>query len=315
MVYEFAQLLGRSQWLMEPSAMRRLVTEAASLTSAEVQARLAAVPSRLATAPLVGDVAVIDVSGPITYRESYFSLYFGGTPIERMQVQFRAALNDPAVRAIVFRVDSPGGTVDMVPEFAAEIFRARGIKPMLAVSDTQMCSAAYWLASQADQVLVSPSAETGSIGVYLLHQDVSKLLDDLGVKMTFIFAGEHKVDGNPFEPLGDDVKARWQADVSATHADFLAAVARGRGVTAADVRGSYGQGLVYGSKDAVRLGVADKIATFEDALLRAAKARPGGARAGAVDPEAVAAVVEPAAAPLAADRDYVDLAIRIAERR
>lgn len=235
---------------------------------------------RTASDRATGPVAVIRVIGGISHRDSYWSSYFG-TTVERFKAQFRAALNDDGVTAILLDVDSPGGTVDGVPELATEIFKARGRKPIAAVSNTLMCSAAYWLAAQADEVYVSPSAETGSIGVWTLHEDVSAMLDQIGVKISLIFAGEHKVDGNPFKPLSEEARADIQKAVDDCHADFLAAVARGRGVSVADVRKSYGQGRTYSAKDAVKLGLADKIATLDEVFLKLTKTKaPGGLRAG-----------------------------------
>lgn len=347
MTYQFADLIGRSRWLMERSAMKRLLIAAHRVTSDSIVAaaeRYAALPARVANPEMMGEVAVINVSGPITYRESFFSYYFGGATVERMQAQFRTALADPAVKAILFRVDSPGGTVDAVPEFATEIFKARGQKPIVAVSDTLNASAALWISSQADQLLVAPSSQTGSIGVWMAHEDDSKLLEEMGVKITLIFAGRHKVEGNPFEPLPDDVKERFQADVDEAHAEFIAAVARGRGVSASDVRKNYGQGLIYSAKESVSLGLADKIATFEGALALAPKA----ARAKRAESESIAPLatlgeiagagvvgnidelyehasrevleaLTPAAetmtdAQLVADADYADAGVRIAEQ-
>lgn len=346
MNYHFADLFGRSRWLMERSAMKRLLIAAHQATPESIgaaQERFLA--SQRSVAPdMIAGVAVINVSGPITYRDSFFSYYFGGASVERMQAQFRTALADPAVTAILFRVDSPGGTVDGVPEFGTEIFKARGQKPIAAVSDTLNASAALWISSQADQLLVAPSSQTGSIGVWMAHEDDSKFLEELGIKITLIFAGTHKVDGNPFEPLPDDVKARYQGEVDEAHAEFIAAVARGRGVSVADVRKNYGQGLCYGAKEAVTLGIADRIATFEGALALAPKAARGkraegepiaplatlGELAGISASEFEQAMADAPAdvdgstpaesaadastAQLLADQDYADAGVRIAER-
>ena len=319
-------------------------------TPETIDARMQARAARSAAPTIVGDVAVIDVTGPISHRESFFSAFFGSATVERMQAQFRAALTDHHVKAIVFRSDSPGGTVSGVPEFAAEIAAARGQKPILAISDTLMASAALWIGSQADQVYVAPSSETGSIGVWTAHEDISGMLEQMGVNITLIFAGTHKVDAHPYGPLADDVRARLQADVDAVHADFIAAVARGRKTSQKSVRDGYGQGLVYNAKDAVKLGLADTIGTFEDVLQRAArKSSTVGARAEIIvakfdngtvlicgehnlevgdtgcpqclveTPMNATVTIETETEPvidpqLVADQDYIDAGIRIAER-
>ena len=173
------------------------------------------------------------------------------------------------MKAIVLRVNSPGGTVDAVPTLAAEIYATRGQKPIVAISDTLNASAALWISSQADQLLVEPSSQTGSLGVLVAHEDVSKMLEQMGVKVTLIHAGRHKVDGHPFAALPEDMHARWQAEINEVRDEFVAAVARGRRTSQRGVREKHGEGLMYSAKDAVKLGLADRIGTFEEALAMA----------------------------------------------
>lgn len=358
MNYELAEVLYRSRWAMGKESLVRLWVAAKQATPDAIQAMVALRGQRSAAHDLVGDIAVVNVFGPITYRETLFSLFFGGATVEGLRQQLRSALADSAAKAVVLRFDTPGGAVDAVPEMAAELHAARGTKPIIAVSDTLMASAGYWLGSQTDQLFVSPSAMTGSVGVFTMHADISEALKREGVDVTLIFAGEHKVDGHPFAPLPDDVRQALQTDVDDVHADFIAAVARGRRTTQKAVRESYGQGLLYNAKDAVKLGLADGIATFDEVLQRTAakvKRSARSAQAGVVDlaiaadatsttiaatAEAVAEAAafetisivgtvlhtnldpleEEAAQPIddtaaqAADQDYMDAAIKIAER-
>lgn len=204
---------------------------------------------------------VDDISGP------------GGTSTERLGASFRAALGDPTVKAIVLNIDSPGGSVYGVQELADEIFKARGQKPIVAQVNSLAASAAYWIASACDEIVVTPSGQVGSIGVYGLHEDDSKLLGDLGIKFTFVFAGEYKVEGNPYEPLGDEARAAMQKLVDAYYDTFVKAVARGREVKATDVRNGMGQGRVVTAADAVQLGMADRVATLNETLRRLSAAR------------------------------------------
>jgi signal peptide peptidase SppA len=273
----FATLFNRARWLIEPYALRDLMRRALAATPESIQAAtVAAERDRRTTPQMVGDVAVIHVCGVISYKPSWFSYYFGGATIEEMQAQFRAALSDTAVRAIVFRMDSPGGIVDMVPEFADEVFAARGQKPILAVADTMICSAAYWIAAQADLIYATGSSQVGSIGVYLEHQDISKFLEELGVNVTLIQHGAHKTDGNPYAPLSDAVLADLQSEVDEIGAEFEAAVARGRKVPKATVLESFGQGKVFRGKQAISLGLADKLATYGQAMGKISKGRASG---------------------------------------
>lgn len=272
MHYEFAKLLDGSRWLIDPKAFRAILKRAEAATPEAIRHAVAAYggpqPPRL-----YGDVAVIDVCGPITYRASWFSMYFGGATIEELQYQLRTALADPAVKSIVWRYDSPGGCTEMVPEFADEIFAARGQKPMLAFADTMMCSAGYWLGSQADTIYATVSSRIGAIGVFVEHDDISAMLEKAGVKVTLIAHGAHKVDGNPYEPLSESVRAEIQDDVDQVGALFDAAAARGRGVSVKDVLDKFGQGDVFNGKEALALGLADKKGTFNQTLAKLTKGR------------------------------------------
>src|SRR5690606_4285100 len=137
---------------------------------------------------------VTDISGP------------GGTSTEQFGSWFDAALRDPAVSAIVIDVDSPGGTVTGVAELAEQIFEARGKKPIYAIANALAASAAYWIASAAEELWVTPSGDVGSIGVYAMHEDISEMEAEMGLKVTLISAGEYKTEGNPHEPLGDEAR-------------------------------------------------------------------------------------------------------------
>jgi signal peptide peptidase SppA len=285
MNHDLAQILGGSLWLMEPKAFRAMVKRAASVTAEAIQAAQAALLAYAERPPslnMMGDVAVIHMSGPITYRPSWFSMIFGGATIESMQTQFRMALRDESVKTIAFRCDSPGGEVLMVPEFADEIFAARGQKPIIAVADTDVCSAALWIAAQADQLHVSASSYVGSVGCYLEHDDLSGMLEQEGVKITLIHYGKHKVDGNIYEPLSDEVKASLQEQVDAVGIEFDTAMARGRGVTRKVVSEQFGQGKVFRGKKAIEAGLADKMGTFGQVMGKLTKGRTAvGARADA----------------------------------
>lgn len=193
-----------------------------------------------------------------------------GTPTESISAALQRALSDPSCTAIVLEFDSPGGSVGGTPELADEIFRARARKPVVAAVNGMAGSAAYWLASQCSEIVVTPSGEVGSIGVFMLHVDMSASLAQAGIKPTFIHAGKHKVDGNSLQPLSTDAEANWQGQVDAIYGDFLRAVARGRGVPVQKVRAEFGQGRTLQARNAVAIGMADRVGTRGDAIARAA---------------------------------------------
>ena len=204
---------------------------------------------------------VDDISGP------------GGTSTERLAKSFRSALSDETVKAIVFDIDSPGGTVYGVEELATEIYKSRGKKPIVAMVNSLAASAAYWLASSADEIVITPGGEAGSIGVYMMHSDISKWLEDQGEKITFIQAGEFKTEGNPYEPLTDEAQKYLQTRVDDYYGMFTKAVARNRNTTAAKVKSDFGKGRVFGADEAVASGMVDRIATFEQTIQRLAKSK------------------------------------------
>ncbi|MCK9251097.1 MAG: S49 family peptidase [Solirubrobacteraceae bacterium] len=228
-----------------------------------------------------GAVAVISIRGFITPRPSLMSLLCGGGGgLEELQAQIRGATTDDAIDAIVLDIDSPGGSVSLVPETAAAIRDARAAKPVIAVANTLAASAAYWLAAQADEVIVSPSGQVGSIGVLLEHADWSTYEANLGVRTTLISAGRYKTEANPLEPLGDEARAALQSTVDAFYDLFVTDVAQGRNVTADHVRDGMGEGRVLPASRAVDAGLADRVGTLEQTVARVAR---GDATAAAPD--------------------------------
>ena len=204
--------------------------------SPEVQAAVDAATSAREV-PVTGGVAVLSLRGLITPKPSLMSLLFGGGGggLMGFRASLREVLGNDDITGIVIDVDSPGGLVDLVPETADEL-RAAG-KPTVAVANTMAASAAYWIASAADELVVTPSGDVGSIGVFMVHDDWSGFNERLGVQPTYIYAGQYKTEGNPDEPLTDEAKAEFQREVDEIYDTFVGAVAKGRGVKAAVARG------------------------------------------------------------------------------
>jgi len=281
--HHITQLVMEKPWAILPghlAVMRDLVlmrADGVQLSDDEIQQRLGAARSNRSASNAPKAVAVIPIHGSIVPKANMFTDISGATSVADLRSMFADAMNDPDVGSIVFDVDSPGGQVDLIPEFAADIRAQRGRKPMLAVSNTMMASAAYWLASQADEVAVSPSSMTGSIGVFAAHDDLSEAQAKLGVKTTFISAGKYKTEGNSAEPLTEEAQAHIQSLVDDAYMAFTGDVAKGRCVTVADVRNGFGEGRVLTAKAAVSAGLADRVATLEQTISRAAsQAMPVG---------------------------------------
>jgi signal peptide peptidase SppA len=227
-----------------------------------------------------GNVAVIPVYGVLAQRVDMMSEISGGTSYLSLTGALHAAVANDDVKAVVLDIDSPGGAVPGTDELATEIRRLRGgDKPIVAQVNSLAASAAYWLASAADEIVVTPSGRAGSIGVYTAHDDVSQFLEQHGVKRTYISAGKYKVEGNETEPLGEDARSFIQERVDYSYKRFVAAVAEGRGVSKSRVEDSYGQGRVFFAEELLDRGMADKIATLDETLGRfGASAEPDAVR-------------------------------------
>ena len=161
------------------------------------------------------------------------------------------------------------------------------------MSNCLCASAAYYIASQANEFCVSPSSLTGSIGVYQLHEDDSAALDNMGVKFTFISAGKYKTEGNSFQPLDDEARTAMQGVVNDFYDLFTKAVARGRGVAVKAVVNGFGQGRCLTAQDAVKQGLADKIATLDEVLSKYGVKQSPSSSAAAVPPAIKASGAEP----------------------
>jgi len=220
-----------------------------------------------------GAVAVLPLHGVITQRNGWF-----GTSTDAFGRVFDAMVQDDRVGGIVIDADSPGGVVFGTPELGDKIHAARGTKPIISVVNSMAGSAGYWLASQADQVIVTPGGTAGSIGVYSMHMDVSGALAEMGIKVEFIHAGEHKVDGNMFEPLTDEARADIQKSVDGYYSMFVGAVARGRGVATSVVKSEFGQGRMFNATESVQRGLADRVATLDQVLGSMAKNTKGSTK-------------------------------------
>lgn len=218
-------------------------------------------------------VAIINVFGMITQRADALSEMSGAASIESLQSRFIQARDDASVSAIVMRFDTPGGGVYGVEEFAKVIFDARSAKPIFASADAEACSAGFWLFGACGTRSMTPSGGLGSLGVYSLHEDLSKLAENEGVKYTFVSAGKYKTEGNPFEPLSEEAAAFMQQRVDEYYATFKKAVAKFYGISVSKVESDFGQGRVFGADQALAAGMVDRVEPFQETLRRAVKSK------------------------------------------
>lgn len=279
----YAHILARvaeSAWAIEPAKgqamLEFLAFKAAGgiLTAEEIAANAAQQPRT--PAPAAPGVAVLPLHGTISPRMNTLDAASGGASAERFERDFRAAVADNTIEGIVLDIDSPGGNVFGVEEAATAVFEARGSKRIVAHANPVMLSAAYWIGSQADELVMTPSGEVGSVGVYAYHEDLSALLEAKGVKPMLITAGEAKTDLHPAFPVTDEALAHRQSRVDAYYQRFVDAVARGRAASAEEVLERFGRGRSFGAVEAVARGMADRTGTLTDTIGRlAAEIREG----------------------------------------
>lgn len=274
--------IAETPWALLPSKLAVLRKTAAYFASGgvlseeEIRERIGVPPVAGPTdAPyrLAGTVAILPLWGVLAHRAGLIYESSGGTSTERFAARFRQAVADPAVDAVLLDVDSPGGAVPGVEELASEIYRSRGQKPTVAIANAMAASAAYWVAAAAEELVVTPSGQVGSIGVYAAHEDLSGALEQAGVRVTLIAEGRYKTEGNPYEPLTEEARAAIQEHVSYYYDMFVDAVARGRGVKRSEVREGLGEGRLVTAKRAVQLGMADRVATMQETIDRLAGSR------------------------------------------
>lgn len=271
-------------WAMDPAYMKSYgdilvrAYRAKDGLSVSLQAPQAAAPAA-SQQPVATNIAVVSIQGALVSHASDLGPCEGGMSYDSIRQSFRAALADDSVGSILLLVDSPGGSCYGCMELADEI-RASS-KPVTAIASYFAASAAYWLASAAGEFYVSPSGQVGSIGVWMAHQDVSGAMEQEGVVTTLISAGKFKVEGNPYQALGEDAKANMQASVDEFYTSFVKAVAKGRDVPVDAVRTGMGQGRMLSGKDALAEKMVDGVATFDEvvAKMQSKTRRPGLAKA------------------------------------
>jgi len=207
-------------------------------------------------------VAIIPVHGVLINRFPYS--WGTVTGYNFIRAQHKAALADDDVKLIIHDHNSFGGMVAGCFETVDLIYSNRSVKPTLAVVDANSYSASYALSSAANKLVVVPSAGVGSIGVMAMHINFGKMLKDFGIEVSLIYAGKHKVDGNPFESLSPDVRKNIQSSIDKSYAVFVNSVARNRNLSADAVKATEAQ--TYDADDALSLGLIDAVQTPSEAV-------------------------------------------------
>lgn len=220
-------------------------------------------------------VAVIPIVGSLVQRSDAMSAMSGMLGYSRIAGMFTEAMQDPSVREVLLEIDSPGGEVAGVFDLADRMHAARGAKKVTAVVNEVAASAAYLLASVADEIVVPRTGAVGSIGVVTAHFDQSKAMEKRGVAVTFIYAGDRKIDGNPYGPMPEAVRAELQSKIDSIYRMFVETVARNRGMSADAVRATQA-GMFLGAA-AIDAGLATRVGNIDSEITAAVvRHRPGG---------------------------------------
>lgn len=228
--------------------------------------------------PRALQLQVIPVFGLLTHRGG--SGFYTSTSTAVLGQHVAAADRDPAIGTIVLDVDSQGGMVGGVYELADQLAAVRqaGRTRVVAVINGMAAAGAYWIASQAHEVIITPSGMVGGIGAVMAHTDRTGMLEKLGVRFDYVHAGRHKAEGYREGPLTPEYRAHLQSLVDAHGKAFAQAVARGRGVPLATVTGpAWGEGRMLVAREALKVGMVDSIATFEQTVARLIGRRPSAA--------------------------------------
>lgn len=249
-------------WAITPEALHQVIAIAQGFGESPeaVAAKLGRPLDNTQTVTRRGDVAVVPVAGPIFRYANIFTQVSGATSVQTLATDFAEAVRDPTVKAIVLEVDSPGGMVAGISEFAGMVRDATARKPVIAYASHMAASAAYWIAAAASEIVVADTALLGSIGT-VTRANIRK--DDGSVEIVSSQSPDKRLD-----PGTDDGRAKMQATVDALAQVFVDAMARYRGVSADTVLSDFGRGGILVGADAVAAGMADRVGSLEGVLRR-----------------------------------------------
>lgn len=259
---------------MRPDALKALAARVVSLEvfdeppeleAAIVEERPMAEEAKIPRLPKVkGGIAIISINGAIAQHRG--SDYWGGVFSEELVGMVAQMVDTPNVGAVVLSFDTPGGIVYGIPEAAQAIGQMSQTKPIYGYVKAEAASAGFWLAANTTKLFAQSSSQVGSIGVWMMHVDASKMFEEVGWDVTLISAGKFKVEGHPFGPLGKEATAEFQASVDRYYEDFLSGVAAGRNVSKGTVKNDFGEGRLLDASRAKAAGMIDGIATLDELL-------------------------------------------------
>lgn len=261
----------RAPWALHPGHAPALLNLARDGQQSQARAGEDVKPER-------GRVAIVPIHGPI-FNRSGFAAFFGLPTYQGISSTMNALARDAKVEEIILSFDSPGGVALNTDEAAHAIREAAKAKPVIAVANGYMASAAYWLASQATEIVTTPLSAVGSIGVITMHADYSRLLEAEGIDVKVYRTGQLKALGQLVDPNDELMDTAIGRELAGILDLFATDVAAGRRLSKDEVLARFAldsdhehalRGDTTLGADAVRLGLADRVATFTEVTTEAA---------------------------------------------
>ncbi len=251
------------EWLIQPDALHAI--------SASYQAqaeRAGFFPNQAQQNSLLSvenGIGIVAIEGPILRKPDLFAkVFYGATSSEEIADTLQEIAGRDDIKAVLLNIDSPGGTVAGTPELANAVAALDKKKPVYAFSSGLMCSAAYWIASQARAIYATPSAQVGSIGVVQAVVDNSAALDRAGIKVEVFSVGKYKAMGAPGTPLTEDQRELISSNLAEIASEFHTAVlARGRAIPTEAM-----EGQTFSGRQAQRHNLAGMVPDRNEAMRR-----------------------------------------------
>jgi len=207
--------------------------------------------------PIGDKVALVRVEGPIIDSKSAAD-------------EIREYAKDASIKAIVLRVDSPGGAVAPSQEIYEEVKKAMAKKKVVVSMGSLAASGGYYISSPASRIVANPGTLTGSIGVIMEIPNIEGLMSKVGAKTEVIKSGRHKDIASMFRGIGKEERAILQGVLDDVHEQFIESVAEGRKMPAGEVR-KLADGRIFTGRQALGTGLVDELGNLDDAVKAAAK--------------------------------------------
>lgn len=260
--------ISNTPWAIMPTALSKIISIANRsysdpqlVAAIKSEQKLSVIDSNDNT-----DIAVIDVIGSIFTRANMFTEICDAVAINELEIELDKALYDDSITAIVLRIDSPGGEVTGIHEFANYLDEACEIKPIVAYVHGMACSAAYWIASATSHIYADKTATLGSIGVVAAWTDDSKARTEAGLTDYEVVSSQSP--NKRLDPTKSDGRTELQKHIDGLADIFIDDVAEFRDVTRDKVLADFGQGGTFLADDAVARGMADEISSYRDVIAK-----------------------------------------------